>query len=325
MGFLDLGRGGEAGAQRVAAEREAPLALGKVATKAGGERACLDEADDMLVGQPRPGNPAVLTRHWPEERTMADLAEPQPSLEKGDRAGVGTRAPADFDIAPAGLAADGQERALRKEFHPTRAVFGLPGPAIEADDFGAAQAAGETDRQNRPVAQAPQIHLQRRQHGEKFVGEDGGLLQGRAAVAAADAGQHGGDMAIADLERLAKLPVAPGDAGQAPFEGGDRQFRPAAFDLRSEVEADRFRVGRRLRKTLAAQPGGELPPVGGVGALGVVGLGGAGVGLGGLGQRRQAAAQAPGRQEQGRVAPGAWVSSRTPSGSRSSAPLRTPP
>ena len=116
----------------------------------------------------------------------------------------------------------------------------------------------------------------------------------------ADAGQHRGDMAIADLERLAKLPVAPGDAGQAPLEGGDRQLRPAAFDLRGEVEADRFRVGRRLRKPLAAQPGGEVPPVGGVGALGVVGLRRAGVGLGGLGERRQPPAEPPGGREQGR-------------------------
>ena len=88
--------------------------------------------------------------------------------------------------------------------------------------------------------------------------------------------------------------------GQPPLEGGDRKLRPAALDLRREVEADRFRVGRRLGKPLAAQPGGELSPVGGVGAPGVVGLRRAGVGLGGLRQRRQAAAEAPGGREQGR-------------------------
>ena len=119
-------------------------------------------------------------------------------------------------------------------------------------------------------------------------------------MATADAGEHGGDMAVADLERLTELSVAPGDAGEAPLEGGDRKLRAAAFDLRSEVEADRFRVGRRLRKPLAAQPRGEHSPVGGVGALRVIGLGRAGVGLGGLRQRRQAAAEAPGGREQGR-------------------------
>ena len=100
--------------------------------------------------------------------------------------------------------------------------------------------------------------------------------------------------------RLAELTIAPGDAGQPPLQGRDRKLRSAALDLRREVEADRFRIGRRLRKTLAAQPRGELPPVRGVGALGVVGLGRAGVGLGGLRQRRQAAAEAPGGREQGR-------------------------
>ena len=119
-------------------------------------------------------------------------------------------------------------------------------------------------------------------------------------MAAADAGQHGGDMAIADLERLTELAVAPGDAGQAPLEGGDRKLRAAAFDLRSQVEADRFRIGRRFGKSLAAQPRGEHFPVGGVGALGVIGLGGAGVVLGGLRERREAAAEAAGGREQGR-------------------------
>ena len=75
-----------------------------------------------------------------------------------------------------------------------------------------------------------------------------------------------------------------------PLERGDQKLRPAAFDLGSEVEADRFRVGRRLGKPLAAQPGAEVAPVGGIGALGVVGLGRAGIALGCLGEGGKAAA-----------------------------------
>ena len=300
VGLLDLGRGGEAGAERMAAERQPPLALGQVAAQAGGEGAFLDETDDVLVGQPRPRNPAVLPSDRPEQGTMADAAEPHPSFEESDRAGVGARAAADFDVAPAGLAADGQEGAFGEDFDPAGAVLGLAGPAIEPDDFRAAEAAGEPDRQDRPIAQAAQIHVERRQHGQKFVGKNGGLLEGRAGVPPPDAGQDGGDMPVTDLQWDAELPVAPGDPGQPPLEGRDGEFGAAALDLRREVEADRFRIGRRLRKTLAAQPGGELPPVGGVGALGVVGLRRAGVGLGGLRQRRQAAAEAPGGREQGR-------------------------
>jgi hypothetical protein len=233
---------------------------------------------------------------------MADAAEPQPGFEENDWAGVGTRAAADFDVAPAGLAADRQERAFGEQLDPAGAVICLAGPAIEADDFGAAQAAGKADRQDRPVAQAPQVHVQRRQHGQQLVGEDGRLLRWRAGVAATDAGEDGGDMAVTDVERFAELAVAPGDPGQSPFEGRDGKFGAAALDLRRKVEANGFRIGRRLRKTLATQPRGELPPVGGICALGVVGLRRAGVGLGGLRQRRQAAAQAPGGREQGRGA-----------------------
>src|ERR1700677_3164244 len=107
-------------------------------------------------------------------------------------------------------------------------------------------------------------------------------------------------MPVADLERLAELSVAPRDAGQASLEGGAGKFRPTAFDLRGEVEADGCRVRRRLRETLAAQPRGELPPVRRVGALGVIGLSGAGVVLGGLRERRKAAAEAAGGRGQGR-------------------------
>ena len=88
--------------------------------------------------------------------------------------------------------------------------------------------------------------------------------------------------------------------GQAPLEGGDRKLRAAAFDLGSEIEADRFRIGRRFGKSLAAQPRGEHFPVRGVGPLGVIGLGGAGVVLGSLRERRKAAAEAAGGREQGR-------------------------
>src|SRR6202020_1021954 len=107
-----------------------------------------------------------------------------------------------------------------EDFDPAGAVFALVRSTIEPDYFRAAEAADKADRQDRPVAQAPQVHVQRRQHSQKFVGEDGRLLRWRAGVAAADAGQDGGDMAIADVERFAELAVAPGDAGPPSLEGG---------------------------------------------------------------------------------------------------------
>src|ERR1700733_5045128 len=49
MGLLDLGRGSQAGAERMAAEREPPLALHQVPAQAGGERASFHQSDDVLV------------------------------------------------------------------------------------------------------------------------------------------------------------------------------------------------------------------------------------------------------------------------------------
>ena len=115
-----------------------------------------------------------------------------------------------------------------------------------------------------------------------------------------DAREHGRDMPVTDVERLTELAVAPGDARQPPLEGGDRELDAAALDLRGEIEPDRLGIWRRLGQALAAQPGGEHFPVGGVGAPGVVGLRGAGVGLGGLRQAGQSAAEPAGRPGQGR-------------------------
>ena len=119
VGLLDLGRGGQAGAQRMAAEGKPALALGQIAAQARGERACLYQADDVLVRQAFGSDAAVLTRYGPEERPAGDPPEPQPGLEQGDRTGVGARASADLDFAPTGLAADGEQRALGDDVDPT--------------------------------------------------------------------------------------------------------------------------------------------------------------------------------------------------------------
>ena len=84
---------------------------------------------------------------------------------KRDRAGVGPGAAADLDLAPAGLAADGEEGAFGEDFDPAGAVLGLAGSTIEPNDLGTAQTAREADSENGAVANATQIHLQRRQHG----------------------------------------------------------------------------------------------------------------------------------------------------------------
>ena len=65
----------------------------------------------MLVGQPFGGDAAVFARDRPKQRPVADATEPHPGLEQRDGAGVGARAAADLDLAPAGLAEDLQQGA----------------------------------------------------------------------------------------------------------------------------------------------------------------------------------------------------------------------
>jgi hypothetical protein len=66
VGLFDLGGGGKAGAERMAAEREPPFALGKVAAQAGGEGACLHQPDDVLVGEALQSDATVLAGDRPE-------------------------------------------------------------------------------------------------------------------------------------------------------------------------------------------------------------------------------------------------------------------
>ena len=65
------------------------------------------------------------------------------------------RAAADLDLAPAGFAAQGQEHAVVEEFRPARSFEQVLGAHDEAGDFRAAQAAGEAEQEDRPVAQVP--------------------------------------------------------------------------------------------------------------------------------------------------------------------------
>ena len=58
-------------------------------------------------------------------------------------------------LAPAGFAAQRQEEAFGEDFNPS-AVERVLGMTSEADDFGAAQAAGEADKQDGAVPEPAQ-------------------------------------------------------------------------------------------------------------------------------------------------------------------------
>ena len=116
IAFVDLGGGGKAGAQRMAREFFLPLALAEVAAHAGRERGMFDQPRDVPVGQAVGAD--FSANHPPEQRPDRNPPKLQPGLERGDRAGRLRGAAADFDLPPAGLAAQGQQQAVVEKFDP---------------------------------------------------------------------------------------------------------------------------------------------------------------------------------------------------------------
>ena len=56
---------------------------------------------------------------------------------------------------------------------------------------------------------------------DELIGEDRLLLDRRAAMGAANAGEHRRNMPVARVERLAALAVMPADAGEPALQSGD--------------------------------------------------------------------------------------------------------
>ena len=221
----------------------------------------------MLVGEPLGGDAAVLAGDRPEEGPMADPAEPHPGLEQRDGAGFGAGAAADFDLAPAGLAGDLQQHAAvvvrilagRIDLDPACPVLALAGAAVEADDLGAAQSAGEAERQDGAVAQAAQVHFERGEHGQKLVGEDRRLL--RWGPARACGGCRRARWRCGDRSRRAALRAA-GSASRSRRGGArasqrSRRRRPAPRDRArrsaARAAARRNRCGAARRRTAASR------------------------------------------------------------------------
>ena len=205
-----------------------PLALGEVAAHARRQRRLLDQPGDVLVGQAvgadvfrrRPAGTAARQKsarisarspgrrpgRWRREEPRPISTSRQPVLPRS----VSSRPSSKNSIQP-----------------PAEAVLGA---AVEADDFRAPQAAGEAEQQDRAVAQAPEVaEIERRDHGEEVLRQHRLFLLGRPALGAADAGEHGGDMAVGAVECLAALGEIPHQRRKPALDRGDRaRFRPAA-------------------------------------------------------------------------------------------------
>ena len=125
VALVDLGRGGEAGAQRMAREFLLPFAFRQIAADAGGQRGAFDQTGDVPVGQPLGAD--LAADDTPEHRPDRNPRKLQPGLERGDRAGGVGRAAADFDLAPAGLSPQRQQQSVVEKFDPAAAEAVLAG------------------------------------------------------------------------------------------------------------------------------------------------------------------------------------------------------
>ena len=76
--LVDLGGGGEAGAQRMAGEFSRPLAFRKIAAHPGGERGAFDQPGDVLVRETLGAD--RLADDAAEQRPVGDLCEFQPGI-----------------------------------------------------------------------------------------------------------------------------------------------------------------------------------------------------------------------------------------------------
>ena len=112
-------------------------------------------------------------------------------------------------------------------------------------------------------------------------------------MGAPDAGEHGRDVAVLAVERLAALGEIPHERRQPPLDGADRARLRAgrAGGAGGDVEAENLRIRGQHKEVLPAGPGAIVAPVGGVGAVCVWRRGGAGIVAGGVGERREARGQ----------------------------------
>src|SRR5690606_19837754 len=97
----------------------------QIAADPGGQRGALDEAGDLLIVEPARADLPALCGDAAKQRSVGDPCKIEPGLQRHHRAGGVGRTAADLDLAPAGLAAQGDEQALVEDLDPAAAVFAL--------------------------------------------------------------------------------------------------------------------------------------------------------------------------------------------------------
>ena len=154
----------------------------------------------------------------------------------------------------------------------------LRGARPDRREFGAAQRAGEADREERAVAQAAEVVRDGGQDVAQEIGGGGEFLGRALAVVggvAMDAGHGGGDPGFGGRHGTAGEEVEGADRRPAQIDGIDREATAA---LRGEEGDDVLGAGGQAGEGVAVAEGAPGRDPGAVGAAGVRGLGAMGVG-----------------------------------------------
>lgn len=80
IALVDFGRGGEAGAQRMARKLLFPLAFGEIAAHTGGQDRALDQPGYLLIVKSLGANRFALTSDTAEQWAIRDAGKLQPGL-----------------------------------------------------------------------------------------------------------------------------------------------------------------------------------------------------------------------------------------------------
>lgn len=133
IALINFRAAGKACAQGVAREKTDALCLRQVGTQTSLTGAGLDQASDVFVRQPFACSFQAVSRRGDEKRVEVDLGVVQPLTQCMDRAGLVGGAACNFNLAPTGLAAQDDQRAVLQDLDPTAAVGRVVLPVVKAE------------------------------------------------------------------------------------------------------------------------------------------------------------------------------------------------
>ena len=221
IALIHLGRGGEAGPQRVAPQNRCSRWLSERLPRTPAARAAFltRRATSWSCSRSGPTSlPLPVTRR--KRGPLAILANLiQVSVATTGQVASEEPRPTSTSRHPV-LPRKVISRPLSEDFNPAASVLCLVACKVKASDFRTTQTTGKADQQHGPVAHTAQgPPVQCLKHRDQVFRQQRLFLTRRRGVAVADAGHDSGDGAILAIEHHAALGTVPADGSQAPLDG----------------------------------------------------------------------------------------------------------